>query len=291
MKTYIEGFVQYLNSRDVSPHTLKSYKKDIEQFIIFLKDMEIENLNQVKPLHIRSFLGTMINRGYSPDSIARKSSSIRTFFRYLTRMGYIKSNPAAGIKSPKRRKKSPSFLSERQMEELFDSIEPKTPLEMRNRAILELLYGTGLRASELVGLDVDDIDIRAEKLTVLGKRRKMRILPIPSRAKEALIDYLKVRWADVKPLFISKSGKRLTQRDLQRIVKRYIQQVASLNRMSPHTLRHTFATHLLTRGADLRAVQELLGHSSLSTTQIYTHFTVEKLKEIYKLAHPRAEEE
>lgn len=289
MEIYIEGFLDYLNSRSYSVHTLHSYRIDISQFDTFIKSKGVNSVKEVKPIHFRLFTASLMGKGYSNSSIARKLSGIRCFMRFLKKRKIIEFNPAVSVKTPKKEKRVPSFLSEQDMKHLFESLPLNTTLDLRNVAIIELLYGTGIRASELVGLDLRDVNLYGETIKVLGKRRKIRILPLGSRAKEALVRYIKVRGDKAGPLFLSKSKRRITQRDLQRIVKKAIVRVATLNRMSPHTLRHTFATHLLTRGADLRAVQELLGHESLSTTQIYTHFTVDKLKEIYKRAHPRAE--
>ncbi len=289
MEIYIEGFLDYLNSRSYSVHTLRSYRIDISQFDTFIKSKGVNSVKEVKPIHFRLFTASLMGKGYSNSSIARKLSGIRCFMRFLKKRKIIEFNPAVSVKTPKKEKRVPSFLSEQDMKHLFESLPLNTTLDLRNVAIIELLYGTGIRASELVGLDLRDVNLYGETIKVLGKRRKIRILPLGSRAKEALVRYIKVRGDKAGPLFLSKSKRRITQRDLQRIVKKAIVRVATLNRMSPHTLRHTFATHLLTRGADLRAVQELLGHESLSTTQIYTHFTVDKLKEIYKRAHPRAE--
>jgi len=289
MKIYLKEFLNYLNSRMYSVHTLRSYRIDIAQFDAFIKSKGINTVREIKPIHFRSFTASLMGKGYSNSSIARKLSGIRCFMRFLKKRKIIEFNPAVSIKTPKKEKRVPSFLSEQDMKNLFQSLPLNTPLDLRNLAIIELLYGTGIRASELVGLDLSDVNLYGDTIKVFGKRKKVRILPLGSRAKEALIKYIKIRGDKAGPLFLSKSEKRITQRDLQRIVKKAIVKVATLNRMSPHTLRHTFATHLLTRGADLRAVQELLGHESLSTTQIYTHFTVEKLKEIYRRAHPRAE--
>jgi len=289
MKIYLKEFLNYLNSRMYSVHTLRSYRIDIAQFDAFIKSKGINTVREIKPIHFRSFTASLMGKGYSNSSIARKLSGIRCFMRFLKKRKIIEFNPAVSIKTPKKEKRVPSFLSEQDMKNLFQSLPLNTPLDLRNLAIIELLYGTGIRASELVGLDLSDVNLYGDTIKVFGKRKKVRILPLGSKAKEALIKYIKIRGDKAGPLFLSKSERRITQRDLQRIVKKAIVKVATLNRMSPHTLRHTFATHLLTRGADLRAVQELLGHESLSTTQIYTHFTVEKLKEIYKRAHPRAE--
>lgn len=285
----IKDFIDYLNSKNVSEHTIKSYENDILQFLNFLRKNGINNYRYIKVVDIRNFLSNLLNNGYSNTSLARKISSIKAFMKFLKKTGRIEQNPALSIKSPKKKKKSPSFLTEREMEELFELLPQNNFLDIRNIAIFELLYGSGLRASELVNLKLSDINFYNETISVFGKRKKYRILPLTKKSVESLKRYIELRGKNEGYLFLSKTGKRLTQRDLQRIVNRFISRVTTLTRMSPHTLRHTFATHLLTKGADLRAVQELLGHSSLSTTQIYTHYTIEKLKEIYKKAHPRGE--
>uniref|UniRef100_A0A7C4Y6B1 Tyrosine recombinase XerC n=1 Tax=candidate division WOR-3 bacterium TaxID=2052148 RepID=A0A7C4Y6B1_UNCW3 len=285
----IRDFLEYLISKNVSDYTLKSYENDISQFINFLKENGIKDIEEVKVKDIRNFLSYLIDNGYTTTSCSRKLSSIKSYMKFLKRTGRIRTNPTISIKSPRKKRKTPSFLTEREIEELFALLPRNNLLDIRNLAIFELLYGSGLRASELVNLKLSDINFYNETVSVFGKRKKYRIIPLTKKSIESLKDYLKYRGNEEGYLFLSKSGKRLTQRDLQRIVNRFISQVTTLTRMSPHTLRHTFATHLLTRGADLRAVQELLGHSSLSTTQIYTHYTIEKLKEIYKKAHPRGE--
>jgi len=275
--------------REYSDLTVKSYKTDLEEFSVYLDKIDKKILDDIKRTDIRGFMGELISYGYKKSSVARKLSSIKSFLRYLVRNKLIKSNPAISIKTPKAGKPIPSFLSEDEMEKLFNSIPNKTDLDVRNSAILEILYGTGIRASELTNLNLSNIDINERLIRVFGKGKKERILPLGKKAFECIKNYInEVRGYEEGALFLSKSGKRFGQRDLQRIVKRFITNVATLHQMSPHTLRHTFATHLLNRGANLRSVQELLGHESLSTTQIYTHMSIEKLKEEYKKAHPRA---
>lgn len=285
----IELFIEELVRREYSDHTIKSYKIDLEEFSVFIEKIGKKDLEEIKRPDIRGFMGELLSYGYKKSSVARKLSSIKAFFRFLVRNKLINRNPSLIIKTPKTERPIPSFLSEDEMEKLFVSIPHETHLEIRNRAILELLYGTGVRASELTNLNLSDVDLGEKLIRVLGKGKKERILPLGKKAYEWLNYYItEVRKYKEGALLLSKSGKRLGQRDLQRIVKRYIANVAKLHQMSPHTLRHTFATHLLNRGANLRAVQELLGHESLSTTQIYTHISIEKLKEEYKKAHPRA---
>ena len=288
-KILIKDFLAHLKSRDYSALTVKSYEIDLKEFKIFLDVQGIENIDDVKRVHIRAFMGELLTSDFDNRSVARKLSAIKSFFRYLRRRNILKKDPAVSVKSPRTGRKIPSFLSEDEIKNMFDRFHVKNRLDIRNIAILELLYGTGMRASELVGLDISDINFNASTVKVFGKRKKERILPLSNKVITKLKKYLEIRDNNEGALFLSKSGKRLTTRDLQRIIHRLIAGVADLHKMSPHTLRHSFASHLLSRGADLRAVQELLGHESLSTTQIYTHLTIEKLKEEYKIAHPRAE--
>ena len=285
----IKDFLIHLKGRDYSTHTIKSYKIDLEEFKNFLNAQGIENISDVKRIHIRAFMGELLTSDFDNRSVARKLSAIKSFFRYLRRRNILNKDPAVSVKSPKIGRKIPSFLSEEEVRNMFDRFQIKNKLDIRNIAILELLYGTGIRASELTGLDLSDINFNTSTVKVFGKRKKERILPLTNIVIKRLKEYLNIRGMQNGPLFLSKTGRRLTARDLQRIIHRIIAGVADLHRMSPHTLRHSFASHLLSRGADLRAVQELLGHESLSTTQIYTHLTIEKLKEEYKIAHPRAE--
>ncbi len=285
----IDGFLEELIRREYSDYTVKSYKTDLEEFCVYLEKVGREKPEEISRNDIRGFMGELLSYGYKRSSIARKLSAMKSLFKFMVRNKIIKSNPALSIKTPRTDRLIPSFLSEEEAEKLLEVIPDKMKLGLRNRAIIELLYGTGIRASELVNINIIDLDLEQRLLRVFGKGKKERILPIGRKAYEWLKRYLdEDRGYEEGAIFLSKSGKRLGQRDLQRIVKRYISSVASLHQMSPHTLRHTFATHLLNRGADLRAIQELLGHESLSTTQIYTHMSIEKLKEEYKRAHPRA---
>ncbi len=285
----IDLFLEERVRREYSDLTIRSYKTDLEEFKSFLEKIGKDDLTEIEKKDIRGFMGELLSYGYKRSSVARKLSAIKSFCRFLVRNKVLKRNPSISIKTPKTEVFIPSFLSEEEMEKIFDSIPEDKDLDIRNRAIIELLYGTGIRASELTNLNLSMVDLKSKLLRVYGKGKKERILPIGRMASKWLGRYLsEVRGYKDGPFFLSKSGKRLGQRDLQRIVKRAISSVTTLHRMSPHTLRHTFATHLLNRGANLRAVQELLGHESLSTTQIYTHMSIEKLKEEYKKAHPRA---
>jgi integrase/recombinase XerC len=289
MDKLIENYIEELIRRRFSDFTVKSYKTDLEEFCTFLQKNGKNSFSEIDRKDIRSFMGELLSYGYKKSSVSRKLSAIKSFCKFLERNKIIKGNPSVSVKTPKTETSIPSFLSEEEVRKMLDFSPQEKELDIRNKAILELLYATGIRASELVNLDLSMFDAKSRLLRVYGKGKKERIIPVAKASFEALNRYISESRGYTKgPLFFSKSGKRLTQRDLQRIVKKAIIKVATLNQMSPHTMRHTFATHLLNRGANLRAVQELLGHESLSTTQIYTHVSVEKLKEEYKRAHPRA---
>ena len=290
MRRYIEKFKDYLSvEKNYSPHTVRNYLIDLREFSGFLGDRDVLNTDY---LTIRKFLAHMRGRDISKRSMARKLSSIRTFFRFLQRDGYIKSTPVGNIATPKLDKKLPVFLDEKSVTRLVTAPDTKTFRGARDRAILETLYASGIRVSELVGIDVPDVDLISGIVKVLGKGRKERLAPIGEAAVNALREYTEHRnlksWQDKKALFLSKSGKRLTDRSVRDIIEKYISALSMRENISPHTLRHSFATHLLNRGADLRSVQELLGHKNLSTTQIYTHVTTGQLKAVYDKAHPRA---
>ncbi|MDO9575056.1 MAG: tyrosine recombinase XerC [bacterium] len=283
--TYVNRFLYSLkNERDVSEHTLRAYRNDLTEFADWLGEFaKITNVRRISRRNVRDFLGSLARYGYERSSISRKTSSLKSFFKFLLRENIVNINPAVDIKYPKPKRKLPSFLSIEEMNKLLDD-----NLSKRDRVIIEVIYGTGMRASEICSLNTKDVDFANETVRVMGKGRKERILPLTRKAKDAIRDYLSPSRNKNTSLLLNKFGKRLSQRSLQRIVGKYIRAVADVTHSSPHTLRHTFATHLLDRGCDLRTVQELLGHSSISTTQIYTHITPERLKKIYKQAHPRA---
>jgi tyrosine recombinase XerC len=274
-------YLEYLQKeKNYSAHTLRAYRTDLRLFFEFLDDQKQDRIDNTV---ISQYLTFLYKYGLDPRSVSRKLSTIRSFFKILKKIGPIQENPAALVRSPKPKKHLPGFLTLPQVE-VGLAIEDR-----RDRAILEVLYSCGLRAAELVGLNLTDIDLNREEIKVRGKGRKERIVPIGKAAQNAVVRYLREKSSGAEALFVNYRGNRLTTRSLQRIVRKHLLKVAQAQGTNPHILRHTFATHLLERGADLRAVQELLGHASLSTVQIYTHLTTQRLKDIYKKAHPRAD--
>ncbi|MCP2520075.1 tyrosine recombinase XerC [Candidatus Aminicenantes bacterium AC-708-M15] len=290
----IENFLNYLKyQKNVSAHTIKNYRFDLYRFNEYLEEKNIQ-LNKVDNVSIRGFMADCFKRGESKSTIARRLAAIRSFFQYLIRRGKLKDNPAKVISTPKQEKKIPSFLTEQEISTLLDSIKPSTPLEARDKAILELLYATGMRLSELVSLNLEDVNLREQLVRVKGKGKKERVIPFGRIALQSLNNYLKLRntinkgRVDARALFLNYQGKRISPRSVERILEKYVKQLVIKRKVSPHSIRHSFASHLLSRGADLRAIQELLGHESLSTTQKYTHLNLKRLIEIYKKAHPRS---
>ncbi|MBN2184586.1 MAG: tyrosine-type recombinase/integrase [Candidatus Krumholzibacteriota bacterium] len=289
----------------VSEATLRAYEGDLIQFFDFLRIQTGKTpvLGSVDTFFVRSFLGSLSRKGYSPRSISRKIASLRSFFAYCTKTGEIGKNPVTGLSNPKKGRDLPVFAGKDMIRQMMDIPDMTCTKGIRDRTVLELLYGTGMRLSELTGCNVGDCDFGKGTIHVLGKRNKERLLPLAGEAAKALKTYLQSEYNipsielngelhpggnKEMPLIAGPSGSRISKRTIQRIVKKYLSQIETLSKMSPHVLRHTFATHLLDAGADLRAVQDLLGHVSLTTTQIYTHVTTERLREIYDQAHPRA---
>jgi len=284
MNRYVDKFLSYLEiEKNYSAHTIINYKVDLVEFFAFIGDTPIK---QISYLHLRKFLAQLRTKNHR--TVARKLSSIRSIFKFLFREGLIKDNPAGLLVTPRLDKILPKFLSEKEITQLVEAPKPDKLSGKRDRAILEALYSTGIRVSELVSLNIDSIDTISNIVKVLGKGKKERIVPIGDKAIIAIRNYLDSRKSNNKALFLNKNGTRLTDRSVRNILDKYIRQTSILMHVSPHVMRHSFATHLLNRGADLRAVQELLGHANLSTTQIYTHVTTERLKTIYDRAHPRA---
>jgi integrase/recombinase XerC len=292
MHKHIFDFLAYLkNERNVSPHTLRGYLSDLEQLSAFLGDTGLSTVNHQA---LRRFIAHLMQGDVKKSSLARKLSAIRSFFRYLNREGILTNNPARLVSTPRREKRLPAVLTADDAQRLMESPNEKRPGEhatvMRDRAVLETLYSTGIRASELVGMNREDIDRSGNLIRVRGKGRKERIVPIGAKAREAIDAYLDItsRSAETIAVFTGPSGNRLTARTVQRILENHRKQLGLSQKASPHTLRHSYATHMLESGADLRAIQELLGHASLSTTQRYTHVNLDSLMEVYDKAHPKA---
>ncbi|TFG78150.1 MAG: tyrosine recombinase XerC [Thermodesulfobacteriales bacterium] len=298
MNKYLSSFEDFLSSeRNYSKHTLKAYLADIKEFGLVLKEMnlishengDIDFLN-MDETPVRVFISKLYKKN-KKVSISRKIASVRTFFEFLIRRGEMKSNSAKLVPSPKGEKRLPTFLTVDEVVKLVEAPGSDNVYESRDRAILELLYSCGLRVSELVGINLNELDLESMSVKVLGKGNKERLVPLGSKASSAIKIYL-IQRLDLKPkedyLFVNSRGGRLTTRSIDRIIKKYAAISGIPKNISPHVLRHTFATHLLGGGADLRAIQEMLGHKSLSTTQRYTHTSVEKLMEIYDKTHPRA---
>ena len=302
MNNEIEKFLMYLKvEKNYSPHTLTSYLNDLREFRRFFPETK---LDAVDALGLRRYLAQLKTNELSKRTVARRMATLRTFFKYLVREGLLAKSPMGLVRTPKLEKKLPMVLDENEISRLLESPEPDVDGK-RDRAILETLYSTGMRVSELVGLNAEGIDFIGGSCRVIGKGNKERLCPIGDKALRAIRDYLEVRDKKaargeqaptksrrVEPLFLNHSpnrmGSRLTDRSVRRILEKYIARTSRRESISPHTLRHSFATHLLNRGADLRSVQELLGHENLSTTQIYTHVSTQRLKEAYDKAHPRA---
>lgn len=291
MKSEIEQFCRYLDTeRNVSPHTLAAYRSDLEQFADFLSRQEREVLPaQVDHIAIRHYLA-QLHKGHAKSSIGRKLSAIRALFRFLLREGKVEKNPAELVSTPKKEKRLPFHLNIDQVSALVGAPAGASGLPLRDRAVLETLYSCGIRVSELTGMNVGDLDLSGGLARVMGKGGKERIVPVGSHARTALASYLDERGnpSPGDPLILNARGGRLTRRSVARIVDAHMLLIATMRKVSPHTLRHTFATHLLEGGADLRAIQELLGHASLSTTQKYTHVSIDRLMEVYDKAHPKA---
>ena len=285
------------HEKGFSEHTLRAYHKDLLQFDNFLKAEKRSSLESINHLLLRRFLAVLRSKNYSKRTIARKLASIRSFFKFLIREGELVANPFEMLRTPKQDKKLPQFLSITEVDVLLKTPDSSSVMGLRDMAIMETLYSTGIRVSELVGLDEGHIDFTSGMIKVQGKGKKERLVPIGSHAINAINEYINSKPRSKKkeeksmsrsePLFLNKYGDRLTARSVARSLDKYLK-ASGINLLtSPHTFRHSFATHLLDKGADLRSVQEMLGHSSLSTTQVYTHITTERLKNVYDKAHPR----
>ena len=289
MEKYIEKFLRYLEiEKNYSGNTTLNYKLDLFDFARFLSGTELDKIDY---LTLRKYLAVLREKNFGTRTINRRLSSLRSFFKFLIRDGYLKNNPILMLSSPRAERHLPSFMTEEEVGKLIESAfakDEKDERGLRDRAILETFYSTGIRISELVSLNADDLDFIGGIVKVMGKGKKERIVPIGDTAISALRKYLDKRKKQSVVIFLNKNGSRITSRGVRDIVEKYIKLAGIKEGVSAHTFRHSFATHLLNRGADLRTVQELLGHANLSTTQVYTHLTTERLKNVYDKAHPRA---
>lgn len=295
----IKSFFRYLSQeRGYSEHTVAAYQRDIQQFFQFYAEYSNSipvKLDDINKIGIRHYLGMLSESGLMMSSISRKLASLKAFFKFAVRQRVMQSSPASMVKSPKTQKRLPVVLSCKQIDTLMEIPESNTFIGQRDRAILELFYSTGIRLGELLSINIGDINFSRMTLRVFGKGAKERIVPFGEKAKKAIEGYLRLRRREYgstlldSPLFISNRGKRLARQTVQVKVNKLLRDVSDQEHLSSHVLRHSFATHLLDRGADLNAVKDLLGHNSLSTTQLYTHIRIEKMKEVYKQSHPHAE--
>lgn len=293
---YRESFLGYLqHEKRSSPNTVQSYSIDLDQFARYCRSVHKNlNLDEVDVKVVRGWVVQLMEEGLAPRSVNRKLTTLKTFYRFLTREGVITKNPINGILALKQKTKLPEFVEQEHMDQLLDQYDFGEDFSgIRNRVLIEILYTTGIRREELIGMRDHDVDIDGKTVKVLGKRNKERMIPFTKEMKANLEKYLKCRNETFPGLvdsyfFLSGKGKKMYGKLVYLIVKKHLELVTTIEKKSPHILRHTFATHLLNNGADLNAVKELLGHANLSATQIYTHNTFEKLKQVYKLAHPRA---
>jgi tyrosine recombinase XerC len=290
----LDGFLAYLkHEKNASPHTITNYRRDILQLAQFLKDKRL-CLQDIDNVVLRGFLAALYERGEKKSTVGRKLAAIRSFFQFCVRKRWLDDNPAKVVATPKQDRPVPSFLSEEEMEEFLDLPKTSKPLDLRDKAMLELLYATGIRVSELVGINLEDLKFTERLIRVKGKGKKERLVPFGRIAEQSLRSYLMVRnfinkgQVEESSLFLNYRGQKLSPRSVERTVDKYIRQTAVRRKISPHSLRHSFASHLLSRGADLRVIQELLGHESLATTQKYTHLDLKHLLEVYRKSHPRS---
>jgi integrase/recombinase XerC len=295
MSPLVQSFLNYIEyERRYSRHTLESYANDLEQFYFYLKsEYQKEEIELASHLEIRSWIVQMMERKITPRSINRKLSTLKSFFKFLMRKGIVKKSPLSKVLAPKTSKRLPVFVEKAGIEKLLTDIEFPEGFEgVRDKMILDLFYNTGMRRSELNNMKETDIDSYNSQIKVLGKGNKERIIPIQPQLRTALKDYIDLKNNSVALptvyLFVNREGKILNPSNIYQIVKKYLNLITTIDKKSPHVLRHTFATHLMNNGADINAVKELLGHASLAATQVYTHNTIDKLKNIYKQAHPKA---
>lgn len=290
----VPTFLQYIKfEKRFSPNTILAYRNDLEQFFHYAeKNYDITDPAEVQHSVVRSWIVQLMEEEVSPRSVNRKITSLKTYYKFLLRRQEITANPMLKVQSPKTSKRLPVFVDQQKMELLFNTVDFGEGFEaLRDRLLLELLYATGMRLSELIGIRDVDVDLYASQVKVLGKRNKERIIPFSVKLKDMIKQYAQLRskeFGNTLSFFVTDKGKPLYPKFVYRIVHRRLGEVTTLEKRSPHILRHTFATHMLNNGADINSVKELLGHANLSATQVYTHNTIEKLKEVYKLAHPRA---
>jgi len=295
METHFHDFLTMLRvERNVSNHTMDAYKRDINQYLMYLGDLDIKNLSDVKSTHIRDYIRVLSDGGMAPASISRIISSIRTYYRFLSSENILDENPLLLINNPKLPKKLPDVLSEKEISLIINAIQESSQFYQRDKAIIELLYSCGIRVTELCNLEMSNLFIDEDLIRVMGKGNKERLLPLGVRSKKYLDDYIKhsrnshIKKSGSSFVFVSRNGNQLTRAMINIILNKWTQVSGLKKSVSPHKLRHSFATHLLEGGADLRFVQALLGHSDISTTQIYTHIDKHYLKEVYKIHHPRS---
>lgn len=289
-----QSFIDYLSfEKRSSAHTISAYKKDLEQFFQYLQThYQVSSPKEVEHTFVRSWMAYLMENGISAKAINRKLSSLRSFFTYLIKQGLLDKNPLSKIIAPKIPKRLPSFIPKNSIDELFENIHFSNDFKgKRDQLIFDVFYSTGIRLSELVNIKKSDIDTSNKTIKVLGKRNKERIIPVSEALLSKINEFLKFTDANIKTaenyLFLTEKGKKIYPRLVYTIVNTYLSRVATIKQKSPHVLRHTFATHMLENGADINAIKEILGHSSLSATQVYTHNTIEKLKNVYNKAHPR----
>ncbi len=294
MEEVVDRFLSHLIlERGLSRNTLEAYSRDLIRFLEFMEKQGIQDLGGVGPVHVQAFLGDLRAQGLSPRSAARHLAALRSFFRFLIQERVVRANPTSPVQTPRLGRSLPKTLSHQELEDLLGRVSGEGPLARRDRAMLELIYATGMRVSELIGLDLSQVAFVTGTAQVRGKGDKERIVPLGEYSLDALRDYLergRPRLARSKPtpaVFLNRSGRRITRQGFWKVLKRYAKAAGIQGPVTPHMLRHSFATHMLEGGADLRAIQELLGHADISTTQIYTHVARSRLKEIHRKYHPR----
>ena len=295
METHFHDFLTMLRvERNVSVHTMDAYKRDINQYLMYLGNLDFKNLSDVKSTHVRDYIRVLNDGGMAPASISRIISSIRTYYRFLSSENILNENPVLLINNPKLPKKLPDVLSEKEISLIINAIQESSQFYQRDKAIIEMLYSCGIRVTELCNLEMSNLFIDEDLIRVMGKGNKERLLPLGARSKKYVSDYIKhsrnsyIKKSRSSFLFVSRNGNQLTRAMINIILNKWTQVSGLKKSVSPHKLRHSFATHLLEGGADLRFVQALLGHSDISTTQIYTHIDKHYLKEVYKIHHPRS---